>query len=66
MSNGLCKIINFQKSQFEGDGKCSFTMNIVIYFERNPGHPNRQFKEYECQIRTRVFAISDRYSRDQW
>ena len=64
--DGLGKIINFQKSQFNGDGECAFTINMGIYFEKDLENPNLQFKEYECAIRTRVSGISPRYIRDQW
>ena len=66
LSDGLYKIINFQKSQFNSNGDCNFTMNIVLYFEKDLQNPNIQFKEYECVCRARVSDISPRYSRDQW
>ena len=65
LPDGTCKIINFQKSQFN-DEECSFTVNIGIYFQKDPQNPNQRFKEYECPVRTRVAGISARYTGDKW
>ena len=66
LPDGTCKIINFQKSMFNGDGECRFTINIGLYFQKDAENPNILFKEYECPIRTRVAAISKRYAGDHW
>ena len=66
LPNGVFKIVNFQKSMYNDEGACSFTVNLGIYFEKNPENPNLKFKEYECAVRTRISAVSQRYSSDQW
>ncbi len=67
LSDGTCKIINFQKSMFNGDGECRFTINIGLYFQKDIENPHLRFKEYECQVRCRAPVISDRYPGvDHW
>lgn len=66
LPDGTCKIINFQKSAYNSDGECRFTINIGLYFQKDLENPNLRFKEYECQIRTRVAGISKRYFGDHW
>lgn len=66
LPDGTGKLINFQKSAFNSDGECRFTINIGLYFQQDTENPNLRFKEYECQIRTRVSGISKRYSGDHW
>ena len=65
-SDGTCQIINFQKSAFNSDGECRFTINVGLYFQKDMKNPDLRFKEYECQIRTRVTGISKRYVGDYW
>lgn len=66
LPDGTCKIVNFQKSLYNSDGECSFTLNLGLYFQNDPEKPYLLFKEYECAVRTRVHGISDRFTRDQW
>lgn len=66
LPDGTCKIINFQKSMFNGDGECRFTINIGLYFQKDMENLYSNFKEYECQIRTRIAGISQRYVGDHW
>lgn len=66
LPDGTSKIISFQKSMFNSDGECRFTVNIGLYFQENTDTPNLRFKEYECQIRTRISGISKRYVGDHW
>lgn len=66
LPNGLCKIVNFQKSQFNDGGECRFTINIGLYFQKNPEQPYLMFKEYECQVRTRAAGVSPKYVGDKW
>ncbi len=66
LPDGTCKIINFQKSMFNGDGECRFTINVGLYFQKDMENIYSNFKEYECQIRTRVAGISQRYVGDHW
>ena len=51
---------------FNGDGECRFTINIGLYFQKDPENIYANFKEYECQVRTRVSGISERYVGDHW
>ena len=64
--DGTGQIINFQKSAFNSDGECSFTVNVGIYFQKDPSDPDLRFKEYQCQVRTRIAGISGRYRGDHW
>ena len=66
LQDGIRKIISFQKSMFNSEGECRFTVNIGLYFQENVDDPNLRFKEYECQIRTRISGISKRYVGDHW
>lgn len=66
LPDGTCKIINFQKSMFNGDGECRFTINIGLYFQKDMENIYSNFKEYDCQIQTRVSGISQRYMGDHW
>lgn len=53
-TDGLCRIINFQKNKWNSSEQCEFVINIGVYFEKDNGISNRKFKEYDCQIRKRV------------
>jgi len=66
LPDGTSKLINFQKSAFNSDGECRFTINIGLYFQQDMDNPNLRFKDYECQIRTRVSGVSERYTGDHW
>ena len=66
LPNGISKIINFQRSSFNSDGECSFTINVGLYLQKDTENPDLRFKEYECQIRTRVAGISRAYKGDHW
>ena len=66
LPDGTSKIISFQKSMFNSYGECRFTVNIGLYFQENMADPNLRFKEYECQIRTRISGITKRYVGDHW
>ena len=66
LPDGTCKIINFQKSLYNSDGECAFTINLGLYFQKDQEKPNLHFKEYECIVRTRVSAISTKYTGDKW
>lgn len=65
LPDGTSQMINLQKSQFN-DQTCSFTLNVGIYFQKDPQNPYLRFKEYECAVRTRVAGISSRYVGDKW
>ena len=66
LPDGVSKIISFQKSTFNSGDECRFTINVGMYFQKDMENPNLRFKEYECQIRTRVSGISKRYTGDHW
>ena len=66
LSDGTSKIINFQRSSFNSDEECRFTINVGLYFQKDMVNPNLRFKDYECQIRTRVSGISEAYKGDHW
>lgn len=51
--DGLGKIINFQRNQYNTVQSCSFTINVGVYFEKSPTLKNLKFKEYECLARSR-------------
>ena len=58
--DGLCKIINFQRSKWNTKETIEFTINLGIYFEKETIIQNKKFKEYDCQIRRRIFE------QDKW
>lgn len=59
--DGLCKIINFQKSRWNSSANCEFYINMGIYIEKTDVVSNRIFKEYECQLRNRAITDSGVY-----
>ena len=64
--DGLCKIINFQRSAFNPWFECRFTINMGIYYEPGEELENAKFKEYHCWIRNRAAKISPQYGWDYW
>ena len=64
--NGLCKIINFQRSMFNGDGECRFCINLGLYIQPDRENPNLKFKEYDCCVRQRAACMDPTYGRDHW
>ena len=60
--NGLCKIINFQRSMFNDGDECRFCINLGLYFQKDP--PNPRFKEYECPVRQRAAILA--CGNDHW
>ncbi len=66
LPDGTSKIINFQKSTFNSDEECRFTINVGLYFQKDMDNPNLRFKECECQVRTRVSGVSKGYVGDHW
>lgn len=59
--DGLCKIINFQKSRWNSNAECEFYINMGIYIEKADVLGNRTFKEYECQLRKRTITDGGSY-----
>lgn len=66
LPDGTSKIIHFQRSSYNSEEECRFTVNVGLYFQKDMENPNTHFKEYECQIRTRISRISKRYAGDHW
>ncbi len=64
--DGLCKIVNFQKSAFNPWFECSFTINVGVYYEDGEVLQNPKFKEHECRHGNRAGCISPRYGKDTW
>ncbi|MEY8388658.1 DUF4304 domain-containing protein [Oscillospiraceae bacterium 38-13] len=52
--DGLCRIINFQKSRQNHSERLEFFINLGVYFEKDREVVNRRFKEYECILRQRL------------
>lgn len=63
-ADGLCRIINVQRSSRNADGCCEFILNAGVYFEKSDEVLNRKFKEYDCQIRIR--ADSGGAEHEEW
>lgn len=53
-NDGLCKIINFQKSKWNTSQECEFYINMGIYIEEVRKIEKKKFYEYECQFRNRA------------
>ena len=60
--NGLCKIINFQRSMYNDGAECRFCINLGLYFQKDP--PDLRFKEYECPVRQRAAILA--CGNDHW
>ena len=52
--DGLCRIVNFQKSQWNSAEHLEFIINLGVYFEKDKTISNVRFKEYQCAIRRRI------------
>lgn len=52
--SGLGRVINFQRSKWNNDGKIDFFINYGLYMEVGNELVNKSFKEYECQFRNRT------------
>lgn len=59
--DGLCKIINFQKSRWNTSQECEFYINMGLYIEETNEISNRKFREYECQLRKRISYAGGTY-----
>ena len=60
--DGLCRIVNFQKSAYNDAEVLSFYINLGIYWEPQPEVMNRRFKEYECRVRGRVHGNVEKWN----
>ena len=60
--DGLCRIVNFQKSAYNDAEVLSFYINLGIYWEPQPEIMNRRFKEYECRVRGRVHRNVEKWN----
>ncbi len=65
-TDGLCKIINFQKHPRNSSDKCQFIINVGIYFEKENPVSYKKFKEYECQIRERKGSRNSNVTESGW
>lgn len=54
LPDGLCRIISFQRNQYNTAENLEFIINLGAYFERGETVSNRRFKEYECPLRRRI------------
>ena len=62
----MSNIIYFQKSRWNYGEECRFTINVGVYLQPDLEQPNSRFREYDCQIGTRIGGISNRYEGDHW
>ena len=53
LPDGLCRIINFQKSAYNDAQLLSFYLNLGVYWEDKPEITNRKFKTYDCFLSIR-------------
>ena len=60
--DGLGKIINFQKSQWNTSEECNFYINYGLYIELEKEIHNKTFYEYDCQLRYRTSFLKGQYS----
>ena len=60
--DGLCRIVNFQKSAYNDAEVLSFYINLGIYWEPQPEIMNRRLKEYECRVRGRVHGNVEKWN----
>ena len=61
-TDGLCKIINFQKSKWNTQDEVTFYINYGIYIEPNDTLENKSFHEYDCQFRNRTTHLNGVYT----
>ena len=61
-SDGLCRIVNFQKSAYNDSEVLSFYVNLGVYWEPQPEIVNRKFKEYDCCARGRVRGAGEKWN----
>ena len=59
--DGLCKIINFQKSRWNTSQECEFYINMGVYVEKAREIEKKKFHEYECQFRNRASSKGGTY-----
>lgn len=62
--SGLGRVINFQRSKWNSDGKIDFFINYGLYMEVGNELVNKSFKEYECQFRNRTRLHNGIYHLD--
>ena len=64
--NGLCKIINFQRSMFNDQTECRFCINVGLYIQKDLEHPNLRFKPYDCCVEVRAAGMDPTYRTEHW
>lgn len=63
--DGLCKMINIQKSQFNSKEVLVFYINIGIYLEKEEVISNLKFKIYDCIFDRRIGGNNSIWSIDE-
>ena len=63
--DGLCKMINIQKSQFSSKESLVFYINIGIYLEKEEVISNPKFKIYDCILDRRIGGNNSIWSIDE-
>ena len=63
--DGLCKMINIQKSQFNSKESLVFYINIGIYLEKEEVISNPKFKIYDCILDRRIGGNNSIWSIDE-
>lgn len=62
LPDGLCRIVNFQKSAYNDSEVLSFYINLGVYYEQQPEVGNRKFKEYDCLLRRRACGLTGQWN----
>lgn len=62
LPDGLCYIVNFQKSAYNDAEVLSFYINLGVYYEHQPEIVNRKFKEYDCFLRRRACGLTGQWN----
>lgn len=60
--DGLCRIVNFQRSAWNDAQLLSFYINLGVYWESQVKVTNRRFKEHECRVRGRVHGNVEKWN----
>lgn len=63
--DGLCKMINIQKSQFNSNESLVFYINIGIYFEKDEAITNQKFKIYDCILDRGIVSDTTKWFIDE-
>ncbi len=61
-SDGLCRIVNFQKSAYNDADCLGFYINLGVYWEPQRSITNRKFKAYECRVQGRAHRLVEMWN----